>query len=140
MPRSRGQMTDLVHGVDYELVPYHRGTHEAFIVSSWCHGARQSLEALARYLRRPETRTVVAHTGTDPDALLGWACVSGGSVVWVYVRDLYGKLRRRGLGTALLAAAGAKLDEPTPCLYWSPAAAAIASNGQWRIFYAARAA
>lgn len=102
--------------------------------SSWCRGARERWETLAEYLRRPESRCLVAHLPADADALLGWAAVFGDAVVWAYTRDLYGKVRRRGLATSLLLLLGVDCSQPTPCLFWSPAAAAIAARG-FRIYH-----
>jgi hypothetical protein len=122
----------------YEAVAYHGDTHGGFVKSSWCSGARQPWEALASRLRRPDVRCLVAHLPGDPDSLLGWAAVDEvtGSVLWVYVRELYGRVRHRGLMTSLLLEMGVDVSRPTPCAYWSPAAAAIASKGAYRIFYA----
>lgn len=99
-------------------------------------------QVLDSHLRRPDVRCLVAHIPNDADSLLGWAAVdlSQRAVVWVFVRDLYGKVRRRGLGTSLLLDCGLDISEPTPCLYWSPAAAAIAARGGYRIFYQPRMA
>ena len=91
-------------------------------------------EALARRLRRPDTRCLVAHVPGDADSLLGWAAVQAGAVVWAYSRDLFGKVRRRGLATSLLLELGVDVSEPTPLLYWSPDAAEIAARG-YRIYY-----
>jgi hypothetical protein len=75
----------------------------------------------------------------DPDRLLGWAATAlergRWAVIWAYTRDLYGRLRRRGLMTSLLLDLGIDPAEPTPCLYWSPDAAAIAARG-YRFVYA----
>ncbi len=125
----------------YEAVPYDREEHEAFVRSSWCSGANKSWEPLAARLRRPDTLVIVAHLPDDPDSLLGWVAVdvATGAVVWLYVRELYGKVRRRGLGTALLLIAGVDPSQPTPCLYWSPYAAILAARG-YRFFYQPRKA
>jgi hypothetical protein len=124
-----------VDPIRFEAEPYRREAHEAFVKSSWCKGAREPWETLAARLRRPDTRCLVAHLPGDPDSLLGWAAAADGAIVWAYSRELYGKVRRRGLMTSLLLELGVDVSEPTPCLYWSPAAAAIAARG-YRIFYA----
>lgn len=126
----------------FDVTPYNRELHEGFLRVSWCKGAREPWDALAVRLRRPDVRCLVAHLPGDADSLLGWAAVdlTQGAVVWVYVRDLYGKVRRRGLGTSLLLNCGLDISEPTPCLYWSPAAAAIAARGGHRLFYQPRMA
>jgi hypothetical protein len=118
------------------IAPYDRERHEAFLRVSWCRGARESWDALCSRLRRPDVVCLVAHVAGAPDALLGWCCVQDGAVVWVYVRDLYGKARRRGTAAALLGRAGVDLGEPIACRYWSPAAEAIAAAGKLRLYYA----
>lgn len=125
--------------IRYDAAPFEAERHRAFVQASWCKGAREPWEALASRLRRPETRCLVAHIPGDPDSLLGWAAadVVGGAVIWAYTRDLYGRLRRRGLATSLLFDLGIDVSEPTPCLFWSPAAAAIAARG-YRIYHAPR--
>jgi hypothetical protein len=80
----------------------------------------------------------VAHTPGDPDALLGWAAYDDarGALIWVYVRELYAQVRRRGLGTALLLELGHDpTTETVPCLFWSPSAAELAFAGKWRLVY-----
>jgi len=121
--------------LEYEATPYNRELHEAFVRASWTRGARRGWDELAAHLRRPETRCLVAHVPGDPEALLGWACVREGAVIWVYSRDLFGRIRRRGLGTNLLLELGVDVSQPTPCLYWSPAATEIAARG-YRVYYA----
>lgn len=121
--------------IAFEAVPYDRTAHEGFVKASWCKGAREPWETLAAYLRRPSTRCLVAHHPQAADDLLGWAAVSRGAVVWAYSRSLYGKIRGRGLASSLLAMMGIDLSQPTPLLYWSPSAAAIASKGAYRIYY-----
>jgi len=145
-----------VEPLRFTAVPYDRARHEGFVRSSWTNGAHEPWESitklvpapgsngatmvykhvgLAELLRRPETQCLVAHLPGDPDSLLGWAAVTDGAVVWAYTRSLFGKVRRRGLATSLLYRMGIDVAEPTPCLYWSPAAAAIAARG-YRIYYA----
>lgn len=119
----------------YAAVPYDRYRHAPFVYTSWCRGTKLPDDVLCAHLRRPETRCLVAHVPGDEDSLLGWAAVQAGAVVYVYVRDLYGRVRRRGVATSLLLDAGADVSEPTPCLYWSPYAALIAARG-YRIYYA----
>jgi hypothetical protein len=134
--------------IEYEAVPYDRDKHEGFVRASWTRGARLPWDELVAHLRRPETRCLVAHVPGDPEALLGWAAVvshpdtggressaSQGAVIWAYTRDLYGRIRRRGLMTSLLLDMGVDVSEPTPCLYWSPAASDIAARG-YRVFFA----
>lgn len=109
---------------------YDRLRHEAFVRASWTRGARRPWGQLADRLRRPGTRCVVACHPDDPDTLLGWGAVEDGAVWFVYVRDLYGRLRRQGLGRALLAAAGVDLSKPIRCRVWTPAAQAIEAAGK----------
>lgn len=118
----------------YTAVPYSPDLHRGFVQASWCKGARRPWETLAAYLRRPDTRALVAHLPDDPDSLLGWAAVSDGAVVFAYTRELFGRCRRRGLMTSLLLDAGVDVSQPTPCLFWTPAAADIAARG-YAIFY-----
>lgn len=121
--------------IAFDTSLYDRDRHEAFVRVSWCRGARELWETLAARLRRPETICLVANVPGDDDSLLGWVAVDGaaGAVIWAYTRDLYGRVRRRGLMTSLLLMAGVDVSRPTPCLFWSPAAAAIAARG-YRIF------
>lgn len=121
--------------VAFDVTPYDRENHEAFVKASWCRGAREAWETLARYLRDPATMCIVAHLPGDTDSLLGWACVNRGAVVFAYTRALFGRLRRRGLATSLLLRCGIDVSEPTPCLFWTPAAAEIAARG-YRIYHA----
>lgn len=127
----------VVDRIRYAATLYQRDKHEAFVRASWVKGAREPWETLFSRLRRPETRCLVAHVTDDADCLLGWAAAADGAVVWTYTRDLYGRVRRRGLMTSLLLDLGLDPAEPLPCLYWSPAAAAIAARG-WRIYHAPR--
>lgn len=115
----------------YELHSYDEGAHRGFLQSSWCHGAKQPWSSLSARLASPEVACVVASVPGDADSLLGWACVdrAEGAVVWAYTRELYGKVRRRGLATSLLLALGVDVSEPTPLLFWSPCAEAIAARG-----------
>ena len=120
----------------FEAVPYDRTLHEGFVRSSWCKGAREPWETLAAYLRRPSTRCLVAHHPASSDDLLGWAAVDTyGSVIFAYTRNLYGKLRCRGLATSLLERLDVDLSQPTPLLFWTPSAAAIARKGDYRIYF-----
>lgn len=120
----------------YSTHSYAREAHEAFLKVSWCRKTRQPWEALASRLRRPETLCLVASVAGDADSLLGWACVDRqlGAVVWCYVRDLYGQVRRRGLATNLLLDCGVDVSQPTRLLFWSDAAEAIAQRG-YRIYH-----
>lgn len=120
--------------ITYESVPYDRARHEGFVRASWTRGARQPWSALAARLRRPDHRCLVAYSPHDPDALLGWACATGSSVVWAYTRAWPSTVRRRGLMTSLLIELGVDPSQTTPCLYWSPDAAAIAARG-YRFVY-----
>ena len=163
-------------GRDYQLMAYEPSRHAAFVFSSWAGRApvggpgseRRPLRNegdLADYLRRPETRCWVAVHPVDPGVIFGWACATAGAVVWVYVRDLYGKeirqqlaglrqrqhegddvgslierleerlVRRRGLGTSLLIACGIDPSQPTPCRYWSEYGASWAARPGVRLYY-----
>jgi hypothetical protein len=121
--------------IRHSIAAYDRTLHEGFVLASWCKGARQPWAELSRLLRRPETCAVVAHVPDCPDDLLGWAATTRGALVWVYARNLHGKVRLRGLGASLLHAAGVDPLSPLPCLYWSPSAAEIAAAGAWRIYH-----
>lgn len=124
--------------VKFKIVPYDRARHEAFVCSSFTRGARKPWESLCSRLRRPETTCLVAHAERDVDSLFGWAAVQEGAILWVYVRDLWGTVRHRGIATQLLQSAGVYTDNnvTVPCLFWSPAASDIASGGKHRIYYA----
>lgn len=117
--------------IPFDVSPYAQARHQGFLQTSWCWGAKQPWASLSTRLAQPEVACVVASVASDPDSLLGWACVdrSQGAVVWVYVRELYGRLRRRGLGTSLLMHLGVDVSKPTPLLFWSPAAEAIKERG-----------
>jgi len=122
--------------IRFEAALYDRDKHEVFIKSSWVRGAREAWEVLASRLRRPETRCLVAHIPGDPDSFLGWCAVDikAPALIWMYSRHLQGTVRRRGLATSLVLMAGLDLAQPTNCLFWSPAAEAMARNG-YRLIY-----
>jgi hypothetical protein len=97
--------------VPHVILDYAPDRHEAFVLGSWegrappgtpGHGRPPGRERAVMHacLRRASTRCVVAAHPEDEDQLLGWAAVEPGAVLWVYVRHLFGKLRRRGLGTS----------------------------------------
>lgn len=115
----------------YAVHSYQPEAHRGFLQTSWCWGAKQPWSALSVRLASPEVACAVASVPDDADSLLGWACVdrAQGAVVWAYVRELYGKVRRRGLATSLLLSLGVDVSEPTPLLFWSPVAAEIAARG-----------
>jgi hypothetical protein len=115
----------------YDVTPYAASSHQGFVQAAWCKGAKQSWSSLSARLASPDVACVVASVPGDADSLLGWACVDReqGAVVWAYTRELYGRVRGRGLATSLLLALDIDVSEPTPLLYWSPAADAIAARG-----------
>lgn len=123
-----------------ELVPYHPPRHEAFVCSSWVAGAGRPRELIRGHLRRPDVKAAVAQWAGHPDDLLGWAAVKllpgGPAVVWCYVVQS-NEVRTRGAGlmTSLLVHLGVDVATPTPCLFWSRAAADIASKGEYRVYY-----
>lgn len=122
--------------MEFLVAPYDPAKHQPFVQGSWTRGSRRAVAELHG------SRIVVAHAAEDPDALLGWAAADpAGALVWAYVKDLYGKeggptARRRGIAGALVRALGIDTSKPTPCRYWSPAAAAIALAGRHRLVYA----
>jgi len=125
-------MSVLEHG----LRPYDRAADARWVEESFRHGLCtprdhhcRSGRPIRAILRRSDTTCVIAFNPLDPHALYGWCAASGGALVWVYVRTLYKSLRRQGLGTALMLAAGADPSQPTPCLYWSPYATLMAARG-----------
>lgn len=130
---------------EHEMRPYHAPTDRAWVVATWTHGlcepeahqCRQSYP-ICDVLRSPHVRCVVATAPGNPDALWGWCAAEGATLLWVYVRKLYGSLRsypnadppvRRGLGTTLMLAAGIDPSQPTPCRWWSPYATLMAARG-----------
>ncbi len=123
--------------IEFRAVPYDRESHEGFLCSSWTNGARRPFAELQAWLRKPATRCAVAHIPGDPDSLLGWAAADygNGALIWIYVRDLHGHVRRRGLGTELLWHVGFGDGVTVPSLYWSPHASAIAAAGKWHLVY-----
>jgi hypothetical protein len=132
--------------VPHLLIPYAR-TYEGFVLASWEGRApvgspghhRKPLndrKVMHAYLRRPDVRVVMAVHADDTDVPLGWCAVEANSaLLWLYVRDLHGKVRRRGLGCALLLEAGLDPSQPTPCRHWSPYATMLAQRG-YRLIYA----
>jgi hypothetical protein len=110
--------------------------HQGFVQSSWCKGAKEPWSSLSVRLAQPGVHCLVASVPGDPDSLLGWACVDRdqGAVVWAYTRELYGRCRGRGLATNLLLDLGVDVSLPTPLLFWSPSAEAIAARG-YAIFH-----
>ena len=118
-----------------DVVPYDRDRHHDWVKSTWCWGARQSWPALTKLLARPEGRCVVAQSPDDPNVFYAWAAVLGPAVVWAYTRDWPDDRRCKGRMTNLLLLLGVDVSKPTPCLFWSPAAAQIAARG-YRIYYA----
>jgi hypothetical protein len=121
---------------DHEMRPYDRALDRQWVEESFRHGLCTPREHHCRsgkpirdILRRGDTTCVMAHHPGEPRELYGWCAVTGGALAWVYVRTLYHSLRRQGLGTALMLAAGADPSQPTPCLYWSPYATILASRG-----------
>lgn len=129
---------------------YDRDQHEGFVLASWEGRApvgspgrhRPPLNdrrVMHAYLRQPDVRCVVAVHHLDPTVPLGWCAVLANRyLLWVYVRDLYGRTRRKGLGCALLLEAGLDPSQPTPCRHWSPYATVLAERG-YRLIYAPRA-
>ncbi|HEU4368454.1 MAG TPA: hypothetical protein VFV05_09545 [Methylomirabilota bacterium] len=111
------------------------GAHAGFIRASWTRGAREDWHTLLDLSRRPDVRMLVAHLPDDPESLLGWACCRGDALVWVYSRDLGGRVRGRGLASALLSALRLDPKGPLRALYWSPWAALLTRTGHWRLYY-----
>lgn len=120
----------------YAVHNYAARAHQGFVQASWCKGAKEPWDALAARLAAPGVHCLVASVADDPDSLLGWACVDRvqGAVVWAYVRDLYGRVRHRGIGVSLLIALGIDPSRDTPCLYWSRSADALVARG-YRFFH-----
>ena len=120
----------------YDVTPYDRAGHEAFVKSSWVRGARQPWDALADRLRRPEARCLVANAPGKPDTLYGWAAVDNAiqAVIFAYTRSWPSGCRRRGLMTGLLLEMGFDLSRSTRCLYWTPIATKLAERGYRLIF------
>lgn len=131
--------------VPHLALPYDRAAHERFVLDSWVHGVCEHRRhfcrprrTMADLLRRPEVRCVVAVDPDDWDSLLGWAAALGPVALWVHVRDPFGagRLRRRGLGTSLLIAAGLDPSQPTPCQFWSPLGSLWASRPGTHLYFA----
>lgn len=122
-------------GLSAEAVPYERARHAAFVVSTWCWGSKRPREGIEGYLRRADTRCLVAHSPADEECLMGWAAVSGErEVVWCFSREL--RCRQVGLMTSLLMLAGVDISRPTACLNWSADAAAVAARDGYRPYFA----
>lgn len=91
--------------IPHTIVPYDRARHEAFVLASW-EGRREGKPpkrdrmVMRDLLKRPDVRCVVAHHPEDEETLLGWAAREGDAVLWVYVRDLYGKELREEIRAA----------------------------------------
>jgi hypothetical protein len=130
----------------WRFTAYDRAKHEGFVLASWEGRApvgspghhRPPLNdrmVMHRLLRQPDVRCVVAVHHLDESVPLGWCAVQAGALLWLYVRDLHGKVRRKGLGCALLLEAGLDPSQPTPCRHWSPYATMLAQRG-YRLIYA----
>lgn len=143
--------------VDHVIVPYDRERHEPFVMSSWRAGGRHDRRYMASMLARPDVKCVVAlpadepavclgcegepaenctHPGYMRDVLYGWAAAvpHENVLLWVYVRFLWGTLRKRGLGSALMRAAGLDTGKRTDCPFWSPDAVNLCRAGHKLVF------
>lgn len=133
-----------------EIEAYDRSRHEGFVLSSWSAGGRHDRQYMLRRLADPATVCVVAKMPDNPegcnncgldhgacicgdherDVLWGWCATvpHENSLLWVYVKSLYGELRRRGIGRALMLRAGLDFGNPIPCPFWSPSGANMAAG------------
>lgn len=94
------------------IVPYDREAHASYVRESWALAARRDRRELDWWLRRHETRAVVAVVPGESDVtdegrealILGWAAAVPDEqfLLWVQVKKLWW---RRGLGGRLAAAA-----------------------------------
>lgn len=134
--------------VPHELRPYAPARDQAWVTSTWRHGlctpdahACRSARTIRAHFRQHDTACIVAHHPGEPDELYGWCAAQGGALLWVYVRSVRHQqvdveiIRRGGIGTALMLAAGVDPARLTPCRYWSPYAAILAQRG-YRLYYA----
>lgn len=86
-----------------DIVRYKREAHAPYVRESWAKAARLDRRELDWWLRRHETKAVVATVPQAPHLILGWAVAvpDEGFIVWVQVKKLWwGK----GVGQRLLAA------------------------------------
>lgn len=87
-----------------DIVRFDRELHGAYVRESWAKAARLDRRELDWWLRRHETRSVVATVPKAPHLILGWAVgvPDEGFLVWVQVKKLWWG---RGVGKALAASA-----------------------------------
>lgn len=90
-----------------------RFVHSSFHTAHWKNHARKHTlkevydagmdKRIDRLVFR--SKVLVAFFPEVPDEVLGWSCVEGDALHYVYVKAVY---RRRGIGTGLVPAAAAK--------------------------------
>jgi hypothetical protein len=78
----------------------------AYVVDTWVKSDRtdetisQATSRVRQALALPDTELRVAHLPDDPDAIVGWAALAPGRVLYAYVRR---ELRGRGIAKTLTA-------------------------------------
>lgn len=97
--------------IPHTIVKYNVIAHAPYVRESWAKAARLDRRELDWWLRRPETRAVVAHVPNAPHLLLGWSVAVPDEhfVIWTQVKKLWWG---RGLGRALTSAALAPYYDP----------------------------
>lgn len=139
--------------VDYHDLVRVRPVAERFVYSPFCHGTGCPSSVLSDLLHEG-AKVLVAASENWPDLavphdrvkLSGFVIVAHGQLAWLYVKDVQlpqadgtlFRLRGKGLGKALLAAAGFLKTEPVPVLFDVPAARSAAERFNrrgWRITF-----
>jgi hypothetical protein len=120
--------------VDYHELLARRPEAERFVFSPFCHGTGLGQAALAGLLR--DGARVFVGTSEDGVKFYGFSVLHRGHIGWLYVKDVHlpgddgstWRLRGRGIGKALLAAAGFAKPGPVPMLFDVPAARSAAAR------------
>ncbi len=139
--------------VDYNALFPIRPVVERFVYSPFCHGIGCPDRVLADLLLEGAKALVaVSDNWADrdvPDKLVkfsGFVVLARARIAWLYVKDVRlpmddgteWRLRGRGVGKALLAAAGFTKPGPVPLLFDVPAARSAArrfERGGWVITF-----
>jgi hypothetical protein len=80
---------------------------KSFADSPWAKGMKPTVyedrqrKLINEILQRPDARLLAACTKDEPDTVFGWACVEGGVVHYVFVKEAF---RRLEIAKQILAA------------------------------------
>lgn len=130
--------------VDYADLLARRPEAERFVFSPFCHGTGLPDSVLTDLLH--DGAKVHVGVGEDDSRFYGFVVVQRGQIAWLYTKNTRllmddgseWRLRGRGVGKALLAAAGFSKPGPVPLLFDVPAARSAARRfeiGGWVITF-----